>query len=60
MFAFFGGAVFGALLIGAALAAFINWQRAPRREPADWSAEFHEPQPIARTRLLVRERTFEL
>ena len=57
---FFGGAVFGALLMAGILAIAMHyWRRSPRREPDDWTTDFHEPQPVARTRLLIHERTFE-
>jgi len=56
---FVGGVIFGALLMAGALAIFIGLRRRPRREPEDWTPEFHEPQPAPQRRLLIQERTFE-
>lgn len=59
MTAFFGGLVFGCLLMGGAFAIFIPRIRAPRREIVEW-AEATYQQPLVTTRILIKERNLEL
>lgn len=62
MNAFFGGIVFGAILAGSIFVIFITITRRPRREPVEWTPEFHEPhlQPPVTTRILIKERSIQL
>ena len=45
MNAFLGGIVFGAILAGSIFVIFITITRRPRRDPVEWTPEFHDPQP---------------
>ena len=66
MNAFFGGIVFGAILAGSVFVIFITSRRRPepRREPVEWTPEFHDPQPPPHppvtTRILIKERSIQL
>ena len=61
MNAFFGGILFGFLLAGSVAVIFITSKRKPpQREPIEWVPEFHEPQPLVTTRILVNRRSIEL
>ena len=60
MSAFFGGIIFGAILAGSVFVIFITSRRRPHREPIEWVPEFHEPQPLVTTRILVNRRSIEL
>jgi hypothetical protein len=59
MTAFFGGLVFGCLLMGGAFAISIPRIRAPRREIVEW-AEATYQKPTVTTRILIHERHMEL
>lgn len=59
MNAFFAGIVFGGLLVSAAFIIFITKARSPRREIAEWREENYQQPPVS-TKLLIKERTFEL
>lgn len=57
---FVGGLMFGALATAGLLAIAINyWRRPARGEQDNRPPKIHEPQPVARTRLLIQERNFE-
>lgn len=58
MNAFIAGVVFGALFMGAVFTLIITRMRKPKREIIDWTEKAYEP-PVA-TKLLIKERTFEL
>ena len=64
MSAFLAGAIFGALFIGSAFVLFVTGSRVNRRETRreilDWMDEGYEAPPIATTRILIRERNYEL
>ena len=56
---FFAGIVFGALFAGSIFVVFITKARSPRREIAEWREENYQQPPVS-TKLLIKERTFEL
>lgn len=61
MSTFLAGVLFGFLLAGSVAVIFITSKRKPlRREPIEWVPEFHEPQPLVTTRILVNRRSIEL
>lgn len=62
MNAFVGGIIFGAILAGSVFVIFITSRRRPRREPVEWTPEFHDPQPQppVTTRILIKERSIQL
>lgn len=60
MAAFFSGVLFGALLVAAVFVLVFTRTRATKREPVEWTSEFHEPPPIVTTRVLIRERELKI
>lgn len=61
MSAFLSGVAFGTVLVGAVFVLFITRAKHPRREPIEWTPEFHEPPPPpVTTRILVNRRSIEL
>jgi hypothetical protein len=62
MSTFLAGILFGFLLAGSVAVIFITSKRKPKphREPIEWVPEFHEPQPLVTTRILVNRRSIEL
>lgn len=61
MSTFLAGVLFGFLLAGSVAVIFITSKRKPPlREPIEWVPEFHEPQPLVTTRILVNRRSIEL
>lgn len=58
MNAFLGGIVFGAILAGSIFVIFITITRRPRREPIEWTPEFHEPKPPVTTKIVTQKREF--
>ena len=61
MNAFFAGVIFGAVLVGVGITLFITRRpRKPRREPIEWTPEFHEPPPPVSTRVLINRRDIQI
>lgn len=58
--AFLAGVVFGAIFMGSIFTIFTTRAKRPRRDPIDWTSEFHEPAPIVTTRILVNRRNIEI
>lgn len=57
---FIAGTIFGALFMGSVFTLFLTRARRPRRDPIDWTPEFHEPPPPAVTRLTINKRSYTL
>ena len=59
MSAFLAGALFGFLFMGGLFVIFVTRTRAPKKEIAEWREENFQQPPVT-TKLLIKERTFEL